>query len=972
MLPAVLSVASLWAMTPVEEDQLYARIDSLYAMSIRAHNEGDYRRSAELVDTLIVLEGQVGETDEVQKLTDYRRYLQQKIDMPVEEVVEVRRHTIVREISATTAQELFSQGTAAYQRGACDSAVILIRHAVDLDTQQLIYPSDLQTAWHNIAACRISQAQTMRRQGKYNEAVNHLNKTKELLSLYAPDLTLAQDKADEALALCMTSEGDYKAAIEIYNRLLQQQADNTAILNNLAVCYARIGDTRRSLNLQQRALQAAPQNSELLTNIATTYFTLGDYDHAREYNEKAALLIRAQKGEQSVEYANALVNIAACLAVTGQTDEALTLNMQALSLQQQQLGEQHPLVATTCNNIADCYYRRLDFDDAVAYLEQAAAIRKLSLGEKHPDYIFTINNIATCYLAVHNLPEYAAYKRQCLDWMKEDVRSNFTWLTEEQRQLYLQQRAPLLAGIVGSNCDPAMQYDKQLLTKGILLSSSVELERLIHSSSDTTLLNLFARMRQTRTMIDEQYALPGEQQDRQTIEALNRQAEQIEYQLLTLSNEYGSICRSMNYRWEDVRDVLLPNEIAVEFAKEGQGDEARYLALLLRKGWQKPKCVALGKHKDFAEYIDLRYRAYEYAALGDAVWHDILQVAGAQQGETIYFAPDGFMYQMGIENLTADSTLMCDAFTMRRLSSTRQLCGKKDKNRQAQPSASGSDITLFGGIYYGENGTRGDRYKYLPATLTEVRNIAALYPNATVFTDTAATKQAFFNLSLHAPSYLHIATHGFYIHADRAVQLAQNNRAAGFLQIGANTEIADNAMSRSGLLLADAESGEGVLTAREIARTDLHGTQLAVLSACQTGMGDIEEDGVAGLQRGLKKAGIETMMISLWDVNDEATQILMTTFHQALQNGKSPQQALLTAQQTVRDFTGTSPQATRAVEEDEAYWQTVENSELTRGRPLKFLRQNKTQNDNKNQEQPKTPKHPYSAPRYWAAFILLD
>ena len=104
---------------------------------------------------------------------------------------------------------------------------------------------------------------------------------------------------------------------------------------------------------------------------------------------------------------------------------------------------------------------------------------------------------------------------------------------------------------------------------------------------------------------------------------------------------------------------------------------------------------------------------------------------------------------------------------------------------------------------------------------------------------------------------------------------------------------------------------DGILTASEIANLDLRGTDLVVLSACQTGMGDIGGDGVFGLQRGFKKAGVNSILMSLWDVDDEATQILMTSFYQNYLKGMSKQEALLQAQKSVRETPGF---------EDPEYW----------------------------------------------------
>lgn len=1008
-------------LTQAEVDAMYERIDALYEQGMSAYKGGDFKKTTTLMTEAVGLQKQVAEDDDLLAMTmtlaaaqsqaeDYaaamattneaialakklhgeeakeltqlesnREYLQAKIDMPVEERVEIVKHTIVHEVDTTVAQQLFADATTAYQQGDCNKALQLTRQAVEKDTFQLIYAEDLTTAYHNIAACRMEEARALKYKGEYKQALASLKKIVDDLGESAP-----KKEIDSEMASCYSLSGDYEKAISLYSGVLKQDPTNAAIQNNLALCYARIGDFNRSLAMQEQALQLTPHNPELLTNIATTYFQQGNYAQALQMNERALEIIRGRDGEQSVAYASALVNKAACLAMMDFTEDALAANKQALDIQKAVLGENHIAVATTLNNIADCHYRRLDFQDALDNLIIAAQIRKNVLGEQHPDYINTINNISTCHLALGNRASYAKCKQQCLDWMLRDVKQNFTWLTEQQRQLFMQQRAPLLEGIIASSCPDGLQYDKQLLTKGLLLSSAVELERIMHEANDADIERLFGELRTIRLELDGLYAQPADAQNRAQIEQLNRQAESAEQELLNRSQAYGNLTRSLTYHWQDVQKTLKENEIAVEFAKAGKGDDAQFVALVLRKGWSAPKCVNIGKQKDYAEYIEKRFRAYEYEELGNAVWHEVLAAAGAKDGEVIYFSPDGFLYQMGIEYLTADGKLMNDTYQMYRLSSTRLLCQKQKANSQ-QPTAN-SSMTLFGGLLYGKDNTKGEMFQYLPATLKEVQNISALYPGSKTVTGAEGTEDAFYAMSGQSPTQLHIATHGFYIHGDKAQKMASNTRSAGFIQIGANSEIADNSMSRTGLLLCGAESGwtgqastqhqDGVLTAREIMLTDLHTTELAVLSACQTGMGDIEADGVAGLQRGLKKAGVQTMMMSLWDVNDEATGMLMTTFYEGLLQGKPKHQALHDAQERVRTFKGNSAQAQRAIAEEEEYMNEVEEDLAgnTRGaRPLKFLRQNGGQGAASTaSEESAKEKIPYAAPRYWAAFILLD
>ena len=122
----------------------------------------------------------------------------------------------------------------------------------------------------------------------------------------------------------------------------------------------------------------------------------------------------------------------------------------------------------------------------------------------------------------------------------------------------------------------------------------------------------------------------------------------------------------------------------------------------------------------------------------------------------------------------------------------------------------------------------------------------------------------------------------------------------------------DRTMDYSGLFMAGANTvlrgrrlpenvENGILNAREISQLDLRGLDLVVLSACQTGKGELKEDGVYGLQRAFKKAGAKTLLMSLWSVSDAATQQMMSSFYQALAAGQSRFDAFATAQQAVRD-----------------------------------------------------------------------
>lgn len=204
----------------------------------------------------------------------------------------------------------------------------------------------------------------------------------------------------------------------------------------------------------------------------------------------------------------------------------------------------------------------------------------------------------------------------------------------------------------------------------------------------------------------------------------------------------------------------------------------------------------------------------------------------------------------------------------------------------------------------------------LPQTKIEVEQIKEELKNAqwdyALLTGGNGTEESFKSLSGKKVNTLHISTHGFYYTPDEADKmgydfLRQNDRIAS---------AEDKALTRSGLIMSGANhilEGEelpnnvedGILTAKEIAEVDLRGLDLVVLSACQTGLGDISQgEGVFGLQRGFKKAGAKTILMSLWEVDDKATQILMTQFYKNLLAGQSKRQSLLSAQKYLREVEG--------------------------------------------------------------------
>ena len=208
----------------------------------------------------------------------------------------------------------------------------------------------------------------------------------------------------------------------------------------------------------------------------------------------------------------------------------------------------------------------------------------------------------------------------------------------------------------------------------------------------------------------------------------------------------------------------------------------------------------------------------------------------------------------------------------------------------------------------------------LPATLAEANDIADTMDKAryeeSLTTGEEGTEASFKALSGQRKKIIHVATHGFYWTGAEAEKVGRFLGRLELMESGNDNRIKeDKSLSRSGLLFSGANNAltqgyrkrdgvdDGILTAREIAGMDLRGTDLVVLSACQTGLGEVSGEGVFGLQRGFKKAGVNALMMSLWKVDDEATSMLMREFYDNyLTKGLDLQHSLHEAQKAVREY----------------------------------------------------------------------
>lgn len=382
--------------------------------------------------------------------------------------------------------------------------------------------------------------------------------------------------------------------------------------------------------------------------------------------------------------------------------------------------------------------------------------------------------------------------------------------------------------------------------------------------------------------------------------------------------------------WHDVQESLGEDEIAIEFilAEGIESQSPDYSAIMIRKGWGTPKIIKIAGEAELKSLVSLGYEAYLPGSKAySVVWEP---VASLLKGvKRIYFSPDGFLSQLNIE-VMADNygRPMNEKFDVIRLSSTGHLCHEERRKADGYDSA-----LLFGGLKYDTDTTvmarhrnlyadsglseylRGalpdslrSGWKYLPGTKTEIHDIAGILNSGNVVTtlleDEEGTETAFKSFSFSEVPIIHIATHGFYMEEKEA------KKELVFSDLYTVSDHADP-MKRAGLVFSGGQHAwlgeplpdnvdDGILTADEISGMNLFSTDLLVLSACQTALGDISRDGVFGLQRGFKLAGVNTIVMSLWEVSDSVTNMMMTEFYKNLLAGRSKRESFRLAQSAVR------------------------------------------------------------------------
>jgi CHAT domain-containing protein len=652
-------------------------------------------------------------------------------------------------------------------------------------------------------------------------------------------------------------------------------------------------------------------------------------------------------------------NSLARLYVTqGRYGETEPLYQESLDINREQLGERHPDVAISLNNLAGLYQAQGRYGEAEPLYQESLNIRQEQLGERHPAVAASLNNLALLYLAQENLLRAIQAFQAGLAIEEANLEVTLATLTEAQRQDYAATLNGSTDIATSLSLQAAEAQPLGLITllrrKGRLLeagSSSRQRLRQNLTPEDQAVLNdLVSVQQQLATLTFNPPAnLPPEDYRAQLAE-LNTRATDLDKTLAQRSAVFRA--ESEPVEIATVQAQIPAHGVLVEYSRyypfdvradqDNRWGAPRYAAYLLFPNGDI-QAIDLGDaaaiDNAVENFITLLQdpRADLRATIVREINPEVVEDAGGilqtllldpiapyiQDRQHLLISPDSQLNRLPFEALVTDNgQYLVEQYQISYLSSGRDLLKFDVVEPSSEPAVivanpdyeSASAPSSVAGEFANQasegsasrSSTDMGRLTVtpLPGTAAEVAAIATLLPGATILTEANATENAL--KQTQRPGILHIATHGFFLEdaprpepADNRGLIASADGSRAFAAISAPIE---NPLLRSGLALAGFNtrtSGDedGVFTALEAANLNLYGTQLVVLSACDTGLGDINNgEGVYGLRRAFAIAGAESQLLSLWQVSDYGTQSLMTRYYQNLMAGMGRSEALRAVQ----------------------------------------------------------------------------
>lgn len=648
----------------------------------------------------------------------------------------------------------------------------------------------------------------------------------------------------------------------------------------------------------------------------------------------------------------------------GKYSEAALWYEKSLSIIAELLGKEHTEYAITASNLAWALMLQHNYEAAKPYFLQCVEIREKLM----PDSWLLAEsycNAGFLFFLMQAPDQSGELYAKGFDIFNRQLLHKFLYTSEDEKVELIQEIKDNLNGYLSllnrypNQIDPSLALDASIHLKSLALQNTRDLRQLIFENGDATYLSLLDSL--SRIRVERGEGLIGAKEV--AIGELGIEAEQIERELLKIEG-YSELLSRYNLPLDSLRALLKEGEVLVDIIhfpiKSPDGcncvDTIVYAALLMKNSWEQPSFVPLFKESQIKErFSDTIVRRDQYyveniyqysssrgsgfdqksdnANLYDLLWKPIESLV--PDGATVWLSPSGLLHRLNVAGIQdSQKRFLGERYSFRQILSARSIA---DRDRFTPVDSIGSAL-IFGALNYNEGTTLGTDTAKLPLltdnrgrddfanmrpnipepwdTLRyarfEVNQLYRLFTNKGIntdrYSDEAGTEDQFYQVAKsQAPQIIHFSTHGFFFAQDQTYT-------------GHTFQQAWHPLFRSGLVMADANKfwmngkrsdgkHDGILTAYEVAQLYWPKLELVSLAACETGLGDINNsEGVVGLQRAFFKAGARHVIMSLWNVNDQATQQFMVRFYENWLIGqRNIHEAFRLTQQQIRDNFNRSP-----------------------------------------------------------------
>jgi ankyrin repeat protein/CHAT domain-containing protein/Flp pilus assembly protein TadD len=774
------------------------------------------------------------------------------------------------------------------------------------------------------------------------------SKTEQLLkrSLAIREKVIGMENKDtlesmSALGLLYLTIGDNEKAESLLNRVVEisekifdpNHPETARSLNNLAALYIRIGDYSKAEPLVKRAFAIGektlgsydPDMATRINNLAVLYMNIGDFVKAEPLLKRAVEISEKTNGLDHPDTATSLSNVAHYYMEMSDFTKAEPLLKRTLEIREKALGLEHPDISRSLNALAFLFSLKGEYIEGQRFFKRAQTIDTKTI-----DHVMGFTT--------------EAQKMKFLTSLTADMNA-FLSLTSQH--------------LIDNSQAKQDALDAWLRRKGVVLEAQRRFQEALVYSDDAEARQVFQQLAEVRARISQlTFAGPGKEGPvayQKRLSDLQTEKDKLDTRLSQMSQLYAASRTVAKADSLKLAKTLPESSCLIEFAKldffnfkatkkEPKWLPAHYLAFVLHAGQSgNVGLIDLGQAEQLDKAIVVLKKQISEGKMPigdkrDSILRDLYDLVFAPLkkelggSKKIFISPDGDLNLIPFEILQdTEGRYLIENYTFNYLVAGRDLAGF------GQVNAKGTKPLLIGDPDFDfDSGKKGKAkirasepedvasvagrsadlrqlkgFNPLPGTREEIKGIQALMGSegSEVYTGKEALEKVL-NTS-QGPRILHLATHGFFL-GDQTLSVLMDEwdfRGAGGIRPiqpkGQKVKF-ENPLLRSGIALAGAnralksggEQSSGLVTAEKILGLNLRGTDMVVLSACETGLGEIKAgEGVFGLRRAFTQAGAKSLVMSMWSVPDKETKELMLEFYRnLLENGMDRAQALRQAE----------------------------------------------------------------------------